>query len=145
MNVTWTDVNSVQEAGEFPFRDGTIFVNFAEVTIWKQNPEAKFQLMRKHPIQGQPKYVLGRQIEEAQPSPADDILLYRSDNGDAWFLTRYSGSNAQAVMHRPNPQSGGRVSYTKVDEFLKQGGNGPEHQALRQKIEATRSAAQKQL
>src|SRR3984957_19706666 len=37
-----------------------------------------------------------------------------------------------AVMHAPNPQSGGQVSYTEIDKFLSEGANGPEHQALRQ-------------
>jgi hypothetical protein len=35
MNVSWNDLNNVQEAGDYPFRDGTITVTFAEVAIWK--------------------------------------------------------------------------------------------------------------
>ena len=64
MNVTWSDLNNVQEAGEYPFRDGTISVTFAEVAIWKLNPAAQFQLMRKHPIQVRINYVLGKQMEQ---------------------------------------------------------------------------------
>ena len=64
MNVSWSDLNNVQEAGEYPFREGTITVNFAEVAIWKQNPGAQFQLMRKHPIQVRINYVLGKQMEQ---------------------------------------------------------------------------------
>jgi hypothetical protein len=54
MNVFWSDLNNVQEGGDYSFRDGTITVTFAEVAIWKNNPNAQFQLMRKHPIQGVP-------------------------------------------------------------------------------------------
>jgi hypothetical protein len=64
MNLSWSDLNNVQEAGDYPFRDGTITITFAEVAIWKSNPEAVFQLMRRHPIQGEFRYVLGKQIEE---------------------------------------------------------------------------------
>jgi hypothetical protein len=63
MNVSWNDLNSVQQGGDYPFRDGTINVTFAEVAIWKMNPSAQFQLMRKHPIKGALSYVLGKQNE----------------------------------------------------------------------------------
>ena len=72
MNVSWRDLNNVQQAGDHPFRDGTITVTFAEVTIWKNAPNAQFQLMRKHPIKNAAAYLLGRQIQE-QVTP---ILLH---------------------------------------------------------------------
>jgi hypothetical protein len=62
MNVSWTDLNNVDQAGEYPFRDGTITVTFAEIAVWKKEPDAQFQLMRKNPIQGQISYVLGRRV-----------------------------------------------------------------------------------
>jgi CspA family cold shock protein len=62
MNVGWNDLNRVQEPGQYPFRDGTIFITFAEIATWKQKPDAEFQLMRKHPIQSQIAYVLGKQV-----------------------------------------------------------------------------------
>jgi hypothetical protein len=31
MNVSWSDLNNVDQAGEYPFRDGTITVTFAEI------------------------------------------------------------------------------------------------------------------
>ena len=62
MNVSWSDLNNVDQAGEYPFRDGTITVTFAEIAVWKKEPDAQFQLMRKNPIQGQISYVLGRRI-----------------------------------------------------------------------------------
>jgi hypothetical protein len=134
MNLSWDDLNNVQEAGDYPFRDGTITVTFAEIAIWKNNPAARFQLMRKHPIQGAFKYALGRQIEE-QPAPTESELIYESSNGDSWYLTRDPQTGGQAVMHRPNPQSGGQVSYIEIERFLPEGANGPEHQALRRLME----------
>src|SRR6202521_4179270 len=136
MNISWSDLNNVQDAGDYPFRDGTISVTFAEIAIWKKNPDAQFRLMRKHPIQSAFKYVLGRQIEENLA--ADDTeLIYESSNGDSWCLTRDPATGAQAVMHRPNPQSGGQVSYIKIEKFLSEGANGPEHQALRRLMETS--------
>jgi hypothetical protein len=134
MNISWSDLNNVQEAGDYPFRDGTITVTFAEVAIWKKNPGAQFQLMRKHPIQRAFGYALGKQIEE-NLAPADTELIYESSNGDTWCLTRDPVTGARAVMHRPNPQSGGQASYIEVDKFLSEGANGPEHQALRRLTE----------
>jgi hypothetical protein len=129
MNVSWDDVRNVLEAGDYPFRDGTINLSFAEVAIWKNNPGAKFQLMRKHPVRGAFKYVLGKQIEEKQ-SAAETKLIYESSNGDSWFLTRNPLTGARTVMHRPNAKSGGQESYIEIDRFLSEGANGPEHQAL---------------
>jgi hypothetical protein len=140
MNLTWNDLNNVQEAGEYPFRDGTISITFAEVAIWKKNPGAQFQLMRKYPIQGELRYVLGKQIEE-KSAPADDELFYESSNGDSWCLTRHPITGARAVMHRPNSQSGGQVSYIAIDKFLSEGANGPEHQALRRLMETSARTA----
>ena len=64
MRVSWSDVGRVEKPGDYPFRDGTITVTFAEISIWKMKPDSPFQLMRKHPIQDVPRYVLGREIEE---------------------------------------------------------------------------------
>ena len=69
MNISWSDLNNVQEAGDYPFRDGTITVTFAEVAIWKRNPGAHFQLMRKHPIQGAFRYALGNKSKETWLRP----------------------------------------------------------------------------
>ena len=136
MNVSWDDLNNVREAGDYPFRDGSITVTFAEIAIWKKDPTARFQLMRKYPIQGAFKYVLGRQIEE-QPVSSDSELIYESSNGDSWCLTRDPLTGARAVMHRPNLHSGGRVSYIEIEKFLSEGANGPEHQALRRLLETS--------
>src|SRR6202451_2103175 len=130
MNISWNDLSNVQEAGDFPFRDGTITVSFVEIAIWKNNSAAQFQLMRKHPIHGAFRYVLGRQVE-GKSGLADTEFIYESSNGDSWCLTWDPVKGERAVLHRPNPQSGGQVSYIEIDKFLSQGANGPEHQALR--------------
>jgi hypothetical protein len=133
MTVSWSDLNNVQEGGDYSFRDGTITVTFAEVAIWKNNPNAQFRLMRKHPIRGVPRYVLGRRVEGELASDISS-LIYQSSNGDTWSLTKDPATSAPAVMHRPNPQSGGQVSYVEIEKFLSEGANGPEHQALRHLI-----------
>lgn len=133
MYVSWNDLN-VQEPGDYPFRDGTITVSFAEMVIWKKNPEVRFQLMRKYPLQGAFRYVLGKQVDE-KAVPSNGELIYESSNGDSWSLVRDPAIGTRAVMHRPNPQSGGQVSFIEVEKFLSDGANGPEHQALRRLME----------
>jgi hypothetical protein len=138
MNVSWSDLNNVQEQGDYPFRDGTIFVTFAEIAIWRKSPTAQFQLLRKYPLLGSFRYVLGKQIDEITDeitTSVDSKPIYQASNGDSWSLTRDPISGTRAVLHRPNPQSGGKVSYIEVDKFLSDGANGPEHQALRLVLE----------
>jgi hypothetical protein len=57
-------------------------------------------------------------------------LLYQSSNGDAWLLTRDPASKLPVVKHEPSVSSGGQISYTDIGKFLRDGANGPEHQAL---------------
>lgn len=59
----------------------------------------------------------------------DDI--YRSQNGDAWRLIRDTASGRMLVRHEANAPSGGRITDMGVEEFLSQGGSGPEYAALR--------------
>lgn len=59
----------------------------------------------------------------------DDI--YRSQNGDAWRLVRDTASGRVLVRHEANASSGGRITDMGVEEFLSQGGSGPEYVALR--------------
>jgi hypothetical protein len=136
MNISWSDLNNVQNPGDYPFRDGTITVTFAEIAIWKKNPDAQFQLMRKHPIRGNFSYLLGKQIGE-RSAPIGAELIYESSNGDSWSLTLDPTTGTRAVMHRPNPQSGGQISFIEIDKFLKETANGPEHQALRRLLETS--------
>jgi len=55
--------------------------------------------------------------------------LYRSPNGDAWFLGREPENGQAFVIHQPNAPSGGRLSHIELGAFLATG-NGPEQQAL---------------
>jgi hypothetical protein len=38
------------------------------------------------------------------------------------------------VLHRANEASGGKVTPVELEDFLRKGNTGPEHQALRQMI-----------
>ena len=117
MNISWIDLNNVEEPGDYPFRDGIITVYFAEIAIWKKRPGAKFELMRKHPIRSTVNYVLGRQIDE-NSDPIGTELFYESSNGDSWSLVWDPTTEARAVMHRPTPPSGGQISYISTKRFL---------------------------
>ena len=55
--------------------------------------------------------------------------LYRSANGDAWYLGRDARGRV-CVEHIPNAPSGGTVSQVEIGKFLARGAQGPEHQAL---------------
>src|SRR5690348_9317700 len=51
--------------------------------------------------------------------------LYRSPNGDSWFLGREPGDGRAFIIHQPNAPSGGRLSHIDLGEFLRSG-DGPE-------------------
>ena len=59
MKITWSDLNNVQEAGRYAFRDGFITILETEMAIWRSNPNVRFNLMRKNPVRNQIEYVLG--------------------------------------------------------------------------------------
>lgn len=61
--------------------------------------------------------------------------IYRSQNGDVWRLIRDTVSSRVIVRHEANPWSGGHVTEIDAKEFLRQGGSGPEHAALRDLLE----------
>jgi hypothetical protein len=54
--------------------------------------------------------------------------LYRSSNGDRWFLIRDDGK--VMVLHEPNASSGGRPSRLEVGDFSVRDANGPQHAEL---------------
>jgi hypothetical protein len=60
---------------------------------------------------------------------SDRRELYRSANGDAWFLGREPANGHAFIIHQPNAPSGGRLSHIEVGAFLREG-TGPEQQAL---------------
>src|SRR6059058_6103523 len=55
--------------------------------------------------------------------------LYRSPNGDSWFLGREPADGHAFIIHQPNGPSGGRLSHIELSEFLRDA-KGPEQQAL---------------
>lgn len=55
--------------------------------------------------------------------------LYRSPNGDCWFLGREPKNGRAFVIHQPNAPSGGKLSHIELTDFLRLG-DGPEQQAL---------------
>jgi hypothetical protein len=56
--------------------------------------------------------------------------LYRSPDGDTWFLGREPETGHAFIIHQPNAPSGGRLSPIELGAFLNTGTKGPEHQAL---------------
>jgi hypothetical protein len=55
--------------------------------------------------------------------------LYRSPNGDSWFLAREPMTGHAFVIHQLNAPSGGHLMHIELGEFLRSA-NGPEQQAL---------------
>jgi len=55
--------------------------------------------------------------------------LYRSPNGDTWFLTRDPATGLAFVRHQANAASGGQVTDIDVADFL-DGPQSPERDAL---------------
>jgi hypothetical protein len=64
-----------------------------------------------------------------EPVMPDRRELYRSPNGDTWFLGREPANGHAFIIHQPNAPSGGRLSHIEVGVFLREG-TGPEQQAL---------------
>lgn len=56
--------------------------------------------------------------------------LYRSPNGDSWFLAREPANGQAFVIYQPNAPSGGRLSHVDLPSFLSAETIGPEHKAL---------------
>ena len=62
--------------------------------------------------------------------------LYRSPNGDAWFLARDPATGSAIVRHEANAPSGGQVTDIDLGAFLS-GPGSPEHEALLRLIGAS--------
>ena len=71
LKIGWSDLNNVQEAGQYPFRDGVITVLELEIAIWREHPKALFTLMRKNPIRQGVEYVLGTSEFPGENYPDD--------------------------------------------------------------------------
>ncbi|MBB2964708.1 hypothetical protein FHU13_005126 [Methylobacterium sp. R2-1] len=61
---------------------------------------------------------------------SDRRELYRSPNGDCWFLGREPTNGRAFVIHQPNGPSGGQRSHIELGAFLANGSGNPEQQAL---------------
>jgi hypothetical protein len=78
----------------------------------------------------------GREDTALGPQRADARQLYRSPNGDIWFLARDPATGSAFVRHQANAPSGGQVTDIELGAFL--GGPGsPEHEALLRLIGAS--------
>jgi hypothetical protein len=67
--------------------------------------------------------------DTALPQRAEARQLYRSPNGDTWFLARDPETGSAFVRHQANAPSGGQVTDIELGAFLS-GPGGPEHEAL---------------
>jgi hypothetical protein len=72
----------------------------------------------------------------SQPDKHGMEQLYRSPNGDTWFLARNPTTGLGSVRHQANASSGGRVSDVEIADFLG-GPQSPERDALLRLIGAS--------
>lgn len=56
--------------------------------------------------------------------------LYRSPNGDSWYLGREPTNGHAFIIHQPNGPSGGQLSHIELGEFLRDGSDRPQQRAL---------------
>ena len=71
----------------------------------------------------------GREDTALGPQRGDARQLYRSPNGDTWFLARDPETGSAFVRHQANAPSGGQVTDIEIGAFLS-GPRNPEHEAL---------------
>jgi hypothetical protein len=65
----------------------------------------------------------------SQPDKYGMEQLYRSPNGDTWFLARDPATGLAVVRHQANASSGGQVTDVEIGDFLS-GPVHPEQEAL---------------
>jgi hypothetical protein len=76
--------------------------------------------------------IIARTINKTARSDPDECRmeqLYRSPNGDTWFLARNPTTGLTFVTHQANTPSGGRVADIEIGAFLS-GPPHPEQEAL---------------
>src|SRR3954466_6617608 len=61
---------------------------------------------------------------------SDRRELYRSPNGETWFLGREPTDGRAFIIHQPNAPAGSRRSHIELGEFLRSDTKGPEQKAL---------------
>src|SRR3954470_11325920 len=66
--------------------------------------------------------------------------LYRSSNGDCWYLASEPGSDRMLVRHQPNRTSGGHSFLISIEDFLAEG-HGPQQEALLRLMEERRPSS----
>jgi hypothetical protein len=88
--------------------------------------EAGFRIVSAH----------GRENTAPGPQRAETRQLYRSPNGDSWFLARDPETGSAFVRHQANAPSGGHVTDIELGAFLS-GPRNPEHEALLRLIGAS--------
>jgi hypothetical protein len=74
--------------------------------------------------------------ESVSSNRAETRQLYRSTNGDTWFLARDPVTGSSFVRHQANAPSGGQVTDIELGAFLS-GPRNPEHEALLRLIGAS--------
>ena len=74
--------------------------------------------------------------ETVSSNRAETRQLYRSPNGDSWFLARDPATGSAFVRHQANAPSGGQVTDIDLGAFLS-GPRNPEHEALLRLIGAS--------
>jgi hypothetical protein len=78
----------------------------------------------------------GREDTALGSQRAETRQLYRSPNGDSWFLARDPATGTAFVRHQANAPSGGQVTDIELGAFLS-GPGSPEHEALLRLIGAS--------
>jgi hypothetical protein len=78
----------------------------------------------------------GREDTSPGRQRAETRQLYRSPNGDIWFLARDPEMGLAFVRHQANAPSGGHVTDIELGAFLS-GPRNPEHEALLRLIGAS--------
>jgi hypothetical protein len=71
----------------------------------------------------------GRENAAPRSPRPEPRQLYRSPNGDSWFLARDPATGSAFVRHQANAPSGGHVTDIELGAFLS-GPRNPEHEAL---------------
>jgi hypothetical protein len=74
--------------------------------------------------------------ETVSSNRAETRQLYRSPNGDTWFLARDPATGTAFVRHQANAPSGGHVTDIELGAFLS-GPQNPEREALLRAIGAS--------
>jgi hypothetical protein len=78
----------------------------------------------------------GRENTAPGPKRAETRQLYRSPNGDSWFLAHDPATGSAFVRHQANAPSGGQVTDIELGAFLS-GPQNPEREALLRLIGAS--------